>query len=183
MIISTARGQYFAAFEYVSPEHVSNFPFFIYLSHVDLTGNPDAACMYPTSASTLGRSYALYAEGVVCIFGVWCISNYSVGFIAKGHSLISYFSLQPVRIGLPPGKNTVASCLVKNTVRSASNMVSTPTIVLVKDGMMYPVVGKSDSNCGVGSIAVSDKLSTCPFAVSTLICGALVLVVPYGADG
>ena len=54
LIVSTARGQYFAALDYVSPGHVSTFPFFIALSHVDLTGNPAAPCTYRTSASTLG---------------------------------------------------------------------------------------------------------------------------------
>ena len=69
-IVSTARGKYLAAFEYVSPGHVSKFPLFIALSHVDLTGDPDTAFMYLTSASTLGRSYALYSEKVVCILSV-----------------------------------------------------------------------------------------------------------------
>ena len=55
LIIYTECGQYFAAFEYFSPGHVSKFPFFIALSHVDLTGNHDAICMYRTSASKLGR--------------------------------------------------------------------------------------------------------------------------------
>ena len=70
LIFSTARGQYFAAWGYVSPGHVSNFPFLIALSHVELIGNPAAACMYRTSAYTLGRLYALCAEGVVCLFDV-----------------------------------------------------------------------------------------------------------------
>ena len=48
---------------------------------------------------------------------------------------------------------------------------------------MYPVVGKSDSNCGIGSVAVSGDLSACPFSVSTLICEAIVLGGPCGADG
>ena len=45
LIVSTARGQYFAALDYVSPGHVSTFPLYIALSHVDLAGNPDASCM------------------------------------------------------------------------------------------------------------------------------------------
>ena len=102
--------------------------------------------MYHTSASTLGRSYALCSEGVVCLFDVCFINNYSVGFRAKRHSLGSLFSLQPVRIGLPFGENNVTSCLVKTTVQSASHMGPTPTIVLVKEGMLYPVLGKSDAN-------------------------------------
>ena len=66
-IVSTSRGQYLAVFEYVRPGYVSKFPLFIALSHVDLAGEPDAACMRCTSAYTLGRSYALYAEIFVCL--------------------------------------------------------------------------------------------------------------------
>ena len=62
-------------------------------------------------------------------------------------------------------------------------MGPTPTSVLVKEGMMYPVVGKSDSNWGIVSIAVDDEFYTCPFDVPTLIFLALVLGGPCGADG
>ena len=65
LIVSTARGQYFAPFEYISSVHVSKFPFLIYLSRLDLTGDPAAICMYFTSASKIGRSYALCSEEVV----------------------------------------------------------------------------------------------------------------------
>ena len=54
----------------------------------------------------------------------------------------------------------------------------TPTRVLVKDVMIYPAVGKYYSNCGTGRVSVADYLSTCPVAVSTLICEALVLGGP-----
>ena len=54
-------------------------------------------------------------------------------------------------------------------------MGPTPTRVLLKDGMMYPVVGKSATNCGIGSVAVDGNLYTCPVAMPTLICEALVL--------
>ena len=77
---------------------------------------------------------------------MWCIINSSVGFRAKRHSLGSFVSLQPVRIGLPFGESTVTSCLVKTTVQSALHMGPTPTSMLVKEGMMYPVVGKSAAN-------------------------------------
>ena len=102
--------------------------------------------MYRTSASTLGRVYALCAEEFVCLFDVWCIRNSSVGFRTKRHIIDSFFSLQPVRIGLHFGKNNVTYCLVKTTVQSASHMGLTPIIVLVKEGMMYPVVGKYVTN-------------------------------------
>ena len=77
----------------------------------------------------------------------------------------------------------MTSCLVKTTVQSALQMGPTPTSVLVKEGMMYPVVGKYDSNCGIGSIAVADDFSTCPSALPTIIVEALVSGGPRGADG
>ena len=86
-------------------------------------------------------------------------------------------------IGLPPGEKTVASCLVNTTVQSALHMGPTPTSVLVKEEMIYPVVVKSDSKCRIGSVSVADNLSTCKFSVSTLIFEALVLGGPCGADG
>ena len=149
-----------------------------------MTGNPDAACMYHISAYTLGRSYALYSERVVCLLSVvWCSSNYFVGFILKRYSIGSYFSLQPIRIGLPPSENNVTSCLVNSTLQSTSYICPTPTSVLLKDGMMYSVVGKYAANCGIGSVAVADNLSTYSVDVPTLICESLVLVGPCGADG
>ena len=139
--------------------------------------------MYRTSASTLGRSYALCAEAVVCLFDVWCISNSSVGFRAKRHSLGSFFSLQPVRIGLTFGENTVTFCLVKTTVKSTSHIGPTPTSMLVKEGMMYPVFGNCDTNCGIGSVALDDDLSNFPISGTALIYEALVLGGPCGSDG
>ena len=44
-----------------------------------------------------------------------------------------------------------------------------PIRVLVNLGMMYPVVGKSAANCGIGSVAFAADVATCPFAVPTLI--------------
>ena len=84
---------------------------------------------------------------------------------------------------LPPAENTVTYCLVNETVQYESHMGPTPIIVLVKDGMMYPVVGKSSTKCRIGSVAVADNISTCPIDVPTLICEALVLVGTCGSDG
>ena len=75
----------------------------------------------------------------------------------------------------PPGDNTITSCLENKTVQSTSQMGPTRTRLLVKYVMMYPVVRKSASNCGIGSVAVTDDLYTCTVAVPTLICGVLVL--------
>ena len=55
--------------------------------------------------------------------------------------------------------------------------------VFVKLCMMYPVVGNSASNFGIGSVAVAVELVTCPFAVPTLIFFAVVFIWPYGAFG
>ena len=49
-----------------------NFPFLSPLVHIDLTGNTDSACMYQTSASTIGRMYALYTAIIVHLLsGAW----------------------------------------------------------------------------------------------------------------
>ena len=72
---------------------------------------------------------------------------------------------------------------MNTTVQSASYMGPTPMRVLAKDGMMYIVVVIYAANCRIVSVAVSDDLSTCPIAVPTLICGALVLVGPCGDVG
>ena len=173
-----------AAFQYVRPGHVSKFPPFIALIHVDLTGNPDVACIYRTSYSTLGISYALYAERVDCLlYVVWCSSNSLFGFRVKRHSFGIFFYIHHARVGLPPGGNTITSCLVNKTVQSASHMGPTTTRVLVKDGMMYPLVVKYVANFRIGSVAVADDLSTCPVSVPTLAFESLVLGGPCGADG
>ena len=183
MIVSTARGEYLALFEYVTPGKLSKFPLIAALSHVDLTGNPDDAYMYRTSDSMLGISYALYADIVVYLLSVvWCSSNSLFGFRLKRHIFDSSFSIHPVRMRLPLGENSFTSCLLKKTVQFASNMILTPTTVLVKYGMMYPVVGKSSANYRIGSVAVADDLSTCAVAVSTLICEVLVFGGPCGYD-
>ena len=49
-----------------------NFLFLLPLGHIDLTGNTDSACMYQTSASTIGRMYALYTAIIVHLLsGAW----------------------------------------------------------------------------------------------------------------
>ena len=60
-------------------------------------------------------------------------------------------------------------------------MGPTPISVLVNVGMMYPVVGNSASNCGIGSAAFAADVATCPFAVPILILVALVSSGPCGA--
>ena len=62
-------------------------------------------------------------------------------------------------------------------------MGPTSTRVLVKEGMMYLVVGKSDDNWGIDSIAVADDFYTCPFDGPTLIVEALVSGGQCGAEG
>ena len=62
-------------------------------------------------------------------------------------------------------------------------MGTTPTRVLVKGGMIYHLVGKYTTNCGIGSVAVADNLSTFPVSVPTLIFEALLLGGTCGDDG
>ena len=98
-------------------------------------------------------------------------------------SLGSFFYLQPVRIVFPFGDSTVTSFFLKTTVQFASYMGPTPMSVLVKDVMMYPVVGKSATNLGMGRISLAEDFSTCPSTVPTLIVAALVSVGPCGEVG
>ena len=93
----------------------------------------------------------------------------SFGLRAKRHSLGSFFSLQPVRIVLPYAESTVTSFFLNAMVQFASQMGPTPMSVLVNDGTMYPIVGKSDANLGIGGGAFADDFSSCPSAVPTLI--------------
>ena len=106
------------------------------------------------------RSYALYAERVVCLL-VWCRNNPFFCFRSKRNSLSSCFSLHPVRMGLTPGDNNVILCLVNKTVQSTLHMVPTPTSRLVKDGMMYPVVGKYAANCRIHHAILHQPASWC----------------------
>ena len=62
-------------------------------------------------------------------------------------------------------------------------MGPTPMSLLVKDGIMYPVLGKSASNCRIGRVAFADDVSTFPLAVHTFIVAALVSGGPCGVDG
>ena len=72
------------------------------------------------------------------------------------HILGSLFSIQPARIVLPSDESTVTYFFLNNTVHSALHMCPTPISVLVKEGMMYPIVGKSAANWGMGSVAFAD---------------------------
>ena len=62
-------------------------------------------------------------------------------------------------------------------------MGPTPMSVLVKAGMMYTVLGKSDANCGIGRVAFAADVATFTLAVPTLIVAALVSSGPCGAFG
>ena len=62
-------------------------------------------------------------------------------------------------------------------------MGPTPISVLVKVGMIYPVVGKSDANCGTVGVASAAYVATCTFAVPTIILVAFVSSGPCGAFG
>ena len=41
--------------------------------------------------------------------------------------------------------------------------------MLVNEGMMYPVLGKSADNWGMGSVAIAADFTIFPFAVPTVI--------------
>ena len=107
-----------------------------------------------------------------------------LGLRAKRHSCGSFFSIHPCRIGLPYGKSKVTSCVLKaTTVQFALQMSPTPMSVLVKSGMIYPVLGKSAANCGIVGVSFTADVATFPLAVPTLIIAELVYSGPCGAFG
>ena len=141
--VSIYCGKYLAAFKYVKPGQVSKLPAFMDFSQVDLIGKPAAACRNLTSASTLGISYALNAEIVACfIFGLGCGRSFVIGRKAKRQNFGMTFYQHTLRMGLPVGENTVTSFLVNKTGHLASQMGPTAMSVLVKFGMMCPVLWK-----------------------------------------
>ena len=62
-------------------------------------------------------------------------------------------------------------------------MGQTPMSVLVNFGRMYPFVGKSAANCGIGRVAFATVVATCPFSVPTLNVAAVVSSSQCGAFG
>ena len=62
-------------------------------------------------------------------------------------------------------------------------MGPTPMSVLVKYGMMYPLVGKYAANFWIGRVAFAADVVTCPLVVPTLIVVALVSIGPCVAFG
>ena len=85
-----------------------------------------------------------------------------------------FFSLHTVKIVLTSNDITTTSFFVNKTLQSASQIGPTPISVLVKEGMMYPIVGKSAANWGMGSVAVAVDFTIFPFAVPTVIGVAFV---------
>ena len=114
---------------------------------------------------------------------MYIVSFLSSGLRANRHRHDSLFSLHPWRIGLLCGDRTLTSSFLNTTVQFASQIGPTPMRVFVKVGIMYPFVEKSLFNCGIVSVAVAIELATSPFAVPTLICFAVVIILPYGAFG
>ena len=102
---------------------------------------------------------------------------------AKRHGHGSFFSLHPWIIGLPSDESTVMSCFLNTTVQFASHMGPTQMSVLVKSGMMNPVVGKSAAIFGIDRVAFATDVANCPLAVPTNIVAALVSSGPCGAFG
>ena len=86
-------------------------------------------------------------------------SPLSLGLRAKRHGRGSFFYLHPWIISLPSGDITVTYSFLNTTVQFASQIGPTPISVFVNVGMMYPVVGKSAANCGVGSVAFAVDIS------------------------
>ena len=84
-------------------------------------------------------------------------------------------------MGLSFSKCTVTSFFLNTTLQFASKMGPTPMSVLVNDGMMYPVVGKSADNLGIDRVDFAADVSTFPLDVTNLMVTALVSSCPCGA--
>ena len=97
-----------------------------------------------------------------------------MGLREKRYRRGGFFSLHPWIIGLPSGDINVTYYFLNTNAQFVSQIGPTPISVFVNVGMMYPVVGKSASNCGIGSVAIAFYIDTCTFAVPTLILLALV---------
>ena len=135
--------------------------------------------MPPQLAGRTQYVLQVFSGLLLCIF----VHPLSLGFRAKRHRRGSFYSIHPCRIGLPSGNMTVTSCFLNTTVQFASQMGPIPISVFVNVGMMYPIVGKSTANCGIGSVAFSVDVTTCPFDVPTMILLAFVSIEPCGAFG
>ena len=68
-------------------------------------------------------------------------------------------------------------------VKFVSQMEPIPISVIVNVGMMYPVVGKSAANCGIGGVAFAVDVATFTFDVPTIILLALVFIGTCGVFG
>ena len=86
-------------------------------------------------------------------------------------------------MGLPSGESTVTFFFLNTMVQSASQMGPTQMSVLVDNGMMYPVVGKSATNFRIFRVAFTPDVVTFPLAVPTLIVAALLSSGPCGVFG
>ena len=136
-IVSLAEGQYFLAFIIVKPGHEAYFPALMASSQLDLTGNPASAWKYMTDASTLGRSYALYATSKTrdVSWGTLGMSPLSGGSVMH-HRYGACASFYPLRMDLLVASLTTTASLLKVTVQSALQMGPTPSSVWLKPGII-----------------------------------------------
>ena len=126
---------------------------------------------YKQNQNSLERK--LCAAGAIRLVVVYIIS-YQFVLRAKRHSFGRFFSLHPVKIVLPSGEITTTSFFVNKTLQYVSQIGPTPINVLVKEGMMYPIVGKSAADCVMVSVTVAVDFTIFPFAMPTLISVAFV---------
>ena len=136
-IVSLVEVQYFVVLVNVKPVHEAYFPALMSSSHVDQTGNPDAACKYLTKASTLGRSYALYVtrETRDASWGTSGMSALS-GSSAMRYRYGACSSRHLFSIALFVASLTTTASRLKVTVQSALYMGPTPSSMWLKPGII-----------------------------------------------
>ncbi len=100
--------------------------------------------------------------------------------MGKCQSLAPPGSLQPSRMVAPAWLIALPSCLVKMTVRLASQRGAMPTRVLVNDGMTWPWRADGGRSMSL-SWALVEEHAMVPSAVPTQMLGAKVVQWLTGA--
>ena len=151
------------------------------LSHVDRTRIPAAVWNYLIKATTLGKSYALYAANVACLSSLGIIGRFdSPGFMYICQSQVPVDSRQPVSMDVPGLLRTVTSLHVKVAAHSVSHRVPTPIKVWHNPGIRCPLIGNSDGRWGKSKLPVPAYCCVCPVAVPTLTLGAARFMLNIG---
>ena len=178
--ISSDFGRYCFTLSQFKPGQVMKFPDFIDFSHVDLTVNPAAACKYLTTASTLGRSYALLHSKYCPVLQFWISEIGAVGVQSGNIHNTVVISCQRFKTMLSSLFLTTTWSWEKVTVHPVLHNGPIPTRFFLKFGIMWAYVA-SLGILDISSMNPLDDFCMLPVAVPTAIISALVLLLLHGA--